>query len=552
MFNRFKLYVAIANATENICKYWVLDGEKCEYLNSKLSPQEIEALYAVERREYHMREQFVFMLKYDNKADFELIESVFSLGKTPLDEWDDEDLELVGLRQCYYTDLWDYEKSMHKDINGNLFCENAIIEGCVVVCDDCGKWIDYNDAYEMGCYYVCEDCRENYCYCDCCGEYHKDGVGRWLDRYDMWVCEDCLENSFYYCPWTEDYYNDDDVVRVFDQYGDYDFCYREYAYENHSYCEHCGEFHTYEAMSGEYDDYGNELCEDCWNEYCENHHSRRILEYEHTNRNLKFVSQPDDFVSTKWYIGCELEMTTSRENANNVENDVANKIFDILGDENVVLKRDSSINQNGNKGFELVTMPYSLREWERKRETFNEVLKVCKENKYTSHNNGLCGLHFHVSRTLFGDTEEEQADNIAKLIEFYNKNYDEIVKVSRRTSETASAWADKHHIDDTDCANMEIKKEKLKGIAKCKWGDRYKAVNLTNYHTVEFRLMRGTLNEESFWACFEFTIAIAINSTMIKWEDIDDTGLWLSGMTENTYKYINKRNAFQNVGIVKL
>lgn len=540
MFNRYKLYVAIASATENTCRYWVLNGMECVYLSSKLKPIEIEALYEVERREYRMRKQFVFMLRYEDVERIYDIESLFTLGKTELNKWTSDDLELVGLVRCDYTDVLDYRSMMHIDVNGDYASDYAVDKHYVVECYECGEYYPEDEMrYADGDYY-CDNCFDNnFSYCECCGCLEREGDGFWDDDRERWVCQDCFERYYEYCEYTRTYHHEEDMTRVRISEDDYtSVC--EYYADNHLYwCSECSEW-----VDGDDWDDENDMCRWC---SCD---GSPIRDYHHTQYDLKF------FGDAKWHIGCELEVATKYDNAYKVEKQCALDIVDnILSRDSVELKRDSSINCNGYRGFEIVTMPYSLNEWYRRKDRINQMLAMLKDNKYTSHSNGLCGLHFHISRKLFGDTYDEQENNIAKVVYFYNKWYDDVVKVSRRTEEQCQRWARKYDgcSDDYNCYDETVsEKDKLIDIVKNKkYYTRYKAVNLENRNTVEFRIMRGTLNETSFWACFDFTVLIAMNSIHINWDDIDNIDLWLSGMEKNTFDYIKTREAFKDASLLQ-
>ena len=78
--------------------------------------------------------------------------------------------------------------------------------------------------------------------------------------------------------------------------------------------------------------------------------------------------------------------------------------------------------------------------------------------------------------------------------------------------------------------------------------DRYHAVNLTNDNTVEFRLMRGTLNYDSFMATIDFLWTTAMNANTMTDDDITNPANFLKGLKPDTIEYIKRRNAF--VGVV--
>lgn len=49
---------------------------------------------------------------------------------------------------------------------------------------------------------------------------------------------------------------------------------------------------------------------------------------------------------------------------------------------------------------------------------------------YTSHQAGTCGLHVHVNRNAFGETEAQQDAAIARILYFFEKNWEELLKFS--------------------------------------------------------------------------------------------------------------------------
>jgi hypothetical protein len=178
---------------------------------------------------------------------------------------------------------------------------------------------------------------------------------------------------------------------------------------------------------------------------------------------------------------------------------------------------------------------------------WKEILQKCIDYGYKSHDTNTCGLHMHISRELLGSTKEKQDRAISKLQIFIDANWDEIIKVSRRKGNELSRWANKTKgtaIAKQDFLNKKVVND-YKEIAKNKNAtNRYHALNNTNYGTVEFRFMKGTLNYNSFMACIDFLYRIAINSKNIKYKDILNNKLWLKGISENTKAYLKQRNAF--------
>lgn len=110
----------------------------------------------------------------------------------------------------------------------------------------------------------------------------------------------------------------------------------------------------------------------------------------------------------------------------------------------------------------------------------------------------ICGLHVHVSRAAFGETEEqqEQEDAIARVLYFFEKRWEELLKFSRRTRGQLEQWAARYgHKDQPG----EILEHAKKGGG----GGRYFCVNLQNREPVEFRMFRGTLKYNTLIATLQ-------------------------------------------------
>jgi len=154
-------------------------------------------------------------------------------------------------------------------------------------------------------------------------------------------------------------------------------------------------------------------------------------------------------------------------------------IFDLI---------DGSLSSSG---FEIVSHPASL-DYHTNKLGWKELMDVCLDNDYRSHDTETCGLHIHLSRTFLGNNEIEQELNTAKLIILFDRFWtSHIIPFSRRNVETITRWADKPSLE---CVNTETENEIVDKVKKYKSLGRYKAINLQNSETIEFRLFRGTLN----------------------------------------------------------
>jgi hypothetical protein len=150
-------------------------------------------------------------------------------------------------------------------------------------------------------------------------------------------------------------------------------------------------------------------------------------------------------------------------------------------------KRDGSLRN----GFEIVSHPATLA-FHLIQAGWEKVLKKANDLGYTSHDNKRCGLHIHINRTFWGRDEENREIGELKLLIFFERFWDEIVRFSRRTRSQIDRYCSRYGTE-----NLETAK---------RWnGDsRYFALNFQNYYTIEIRIFRGTLRLDTFFATLEF------------------------------------------------
>ena len=104
--------------------------------------------------------------------------------------------------------------------------------------------------------------------------------------------------------------------------------------------------------------------------------------------------------------------------------------------EYLYIKHDGSLDD----GLELVTHPMSL-DFQLHRVPWAEICGKAVELGYISHQASTCGLHVHVSRAAFGETEAQQDAAIARVLYFFEKHWEELLKFSRRTPRQLERWA---------------------------------------------------------------------------------------------------------------
>jgi hypothetical protein len=348
--------------------------------------------------------------------------------------------------------------------DGNTICEGCFYE-YYSNCDNCDSVTAQEDLISIdgGREYVCESCASSdYYQCDDCGEY----ISRrnlWVDR-NLTICNEC---QWEYCTC----YDCEDVIRCDDIHN----------IDGYGYCDHCAPLH------------------------------RRVI-WDYNYKPIPtFFGELSEWV--KGYYGLELEIDDGND-----RREAARRIQDV-GGEHIYLKHDGSLSEDG---FEIVTHPATL-DFHMNHMPWRDIIRAARDYNYTSHDAGTCGLHIHASRTLFGADRTTQDLNIAKtilLIDFWWEQY--IVPFSRRNYDQLNDWAKKPnaYIMASDSERDAICKAKQSGEY-----DRYKAVNLKNRHTVEFRFFRGTLRHGTILASIQFI------DTLIKYV----SGVQLADLWDKTF-----------------
>lgn len=233
------------------------------------------------------------------------------------------------------------------------------------------------------------------------------------------------------------------------------------------YWESDGEYH-YEAERNEEDEEDEEI----------------IKSYNYKPCPKFFLGEKEKEKSKNLFLGLELEVENEEGKIYGVE--LAEKIES----DHLYFKRDGSLNN----GFEIVTHPLSFEWIEENRNKFSNMLKLSRENGFRSFNSSTCGMHIHLSKSSFG------AWHLYRFLKFFQENKEFIVAISQRKIENLKRWA---NLEDESNESLIYK-------AKRKYGndERYVAVNLHNSRTIELRIFRGTLNENSFFKNIEFAHAV--------------------------------------------
>jgi hypothetical protein len=163
-----------------------------------------------------------------------------------------------------------------------------------------------------------------------------------------------------------------------------------------------------------------------------------------------------------------------------------------------------------------------------------------------------CGLHVHVDRRAFGETEMEQEVNIGKLIYLFERFWGEIVGLSRRRdSDKINRYAKRYLFNyASDYSSFDEFLRSNKNTLEFDM-DRYFSVNLKNSKTVEIRIFKGTLNFDSIVGIVQFVnrLVVASNYSIEKVRKISFWGIIAPLMKkpefESYIKNVNSKGHFK-------
>ena len=353
-------------------------------------------------------------------------------------------------------------------------------------CSHCGALIGDDENYEtINGQVICSDCVEMYTStCDRCGAtiWNDDAYG---DDFTI-LCASCYHNHYVRCCCCDTLLHEDDAYNI----------------DGDSYCSEC--YHDEIDKGRSIHDYG-------------------------------YKPEPVFYGNSKRFFGVELEIDGAGKDSENADEllAIANRNTDCI-----YIKSDGSLDD----GMEIVTYPMSLDY--HKQFCWQELMAKAISMGYRSHQTGTCGLHCHINRSSLGDTQDEQELVISHILYFVEKNWNELLRFSRRSEYSMNRWASRYGFEKSGKDILEKAKKGNNG--------RYAAVNLMNWATIEFRLFRGTLKYNTLIAALELVNAIcdiAMNTTeeeieKLSWSD------FVSTLTEpELVNYLMERKLYVNADI---
>ena len=358
--------------------------------------------------------------------------------------------------------------------------------------------------------------------CDICGHERPWDERAEFDGQNL--CADCLDAHTVLCVecggriWSDDNAGSRDEPLCQDCYDD-----------NYTSCCRCGrqlrEDQAYYESSDEYDE--RPYCSQC---YAALDKDQSIHHYYYKPKAVFHGEGPRFF-------GVELEIDGAGERASHALAllNIANRNGDCA-----YIKHDGSLDD----GLEIVTHPMSL-EYHLREMPWEALCRKAVSLGYLSHRTSTCGLHVHVSRSAFGETEAAQEAAIARVLYFFERHWEELLKFSRRTPRQLERWAARYGYKEQP---MEI----LDFVKKGYHGGRYTCVNLQNTTTVEFRMFRGTLKSNTIFATLELLDRICDLAVCLTDEELKAVP-WTSfviGVSTERYpelvQYLKERRLYVN------
>lgn len=284
-------------------------------------------------------------------------------------------------------------------------------------------------------------------------------------------------------------------------------------------CENCGEWII------DRDDYDRELgmCRACADEY--RREQNRLIGNWHEHKGCFDVIGDSE---SPYTLGFEMEV----EGSDRDHEETAHAIYDTFGGA-FVFEYDCSLYD----GFEIISQPHTLEAFEALDLEALERLLI-EEGYEETDDAETTGLHIHFSTAFLGDTNEDRKRTLARMIRFYDANFETLCDITDRKDtghsapnyyENVSRESD-YYDDDDELVYYNVE------------GSRYVAVNCNHFRrgTIEVRLCDGTIRADKVRAWADFNIALM---TCLQEHDTDNMRAVVPYMSDRCINYFSRRCA---------
>jgi len=383
---------------------------------------------------------------------------------------------------------------------------------------------------------VCKECfSENYKKCSQCGRYYVEEYMYYVsNRYqteERIFCNDCFSRLCFTCEHCNHNYMIENRILTVRGAPICACCYEEDYFT----CEGCNNVYRREEVAGDHQS-GSILCVNCYDDRVQ-----EIHEYSYFPRVGVIFHQTNSEKEKEnlLYLGVELEIDDGDRE------DVIGELLYYADDEKFFyMKHDGSLSVDG---IELCFQPRSLQSWFECREKIEMLFSYLTASGYRSHNS-WCGLHIHVNRNFFSTASKRRnRAYVYRLMYIFERHWKDLVKFSRRSDEAISSYCGRYLYDSESEIKNNTHYETVKKLLSASKG-KYFAVNDLHRDTVEFRLWRGSLNVETFYATLELTSNICEVAKNLKTSEISSLEfldlLLLHSEYEDLKSYCRRRDIF--------
>lgn len=361
------------------------------------------------------------------------------------------------------------------------------------VCASCNGTFEPSELHEFLDEVYCSECIDDarhdagYERCEHCGEWTDDPMtvdernGRYVETH-VFCDEGCAVNAGYQqCPYCDEWHDE----REFGVLGNgevwCDNCYNDHASE----CQNC--FERYPDEDGYYSDDDDEwYCESCHRNAC----GEGLYEYGYTP-SLNMWETAHEPKGNPMFLGVELEVDSGNDRGDFVTELYHSPRFD----GHFWMTQDSSLSN----GVEVTSHPMTLAYHMDNIELWRNVFETSRKHGFVSYDSGNCGIHIHVNRNFFGKNMAVQDAGGYKMMRLLQRFERQFTDFSRREYNNWCSY--KTATDYSPKKKYEPMPEFMEKAKRMKQERAHaQALNFQHYHTYEFRIFRGTLNEQRFFA----------------------------------------------------
>lgn len=262
-----------------------------------------------------------------------------------------------------------------------------------------------------------------------------------------------------------------------------------------------------------------------------------IYRYHSFSRpDVNFGNYKDD--GKNLFMGFELEFDTRRKYARPSKLDVIYTSNCIFGDTTTLYYMlDGSLNN----GLEMITQPRPLSWHLKNRDKYTELFEAIKEAWFGADRYKSTGFHVHVNRSFFEDNEEKATVSILYIVEKFKK---ELAIFSRRNLDQLNHYASFYYDDAKTVYKNEKDTYNERGYH---YYNRYKAINLNNNNTIEFRFFKSSLKPEIIFSYLQLVYNITFYAKYKTSEEIQDLKFEDLLTNKEMYALYNKLNNKNNI-----